>query len=95
MECKDTDTDSISDANTGFNRDIVECKVPSLLKYFAKSSDDLIETLWNVKEVTGDYGRWAEFDLIETLWNVKGFIIINLWEKSVDLIETLWNVKQK
>ena len=24
MECKDTD--SISDANTGFNRDIVECK---------------------------------------------------------------------
>ena len=54
-----------------FNRDIVECKVPSLLKYFAKSSDDLIETLWNVKGFI-IINLWEKsVDLIETLWNVK------------------------
>ena len=36
---------------------------------------DLIETLWNVKEVTEPPVEPGENDLIETLWNVKIFAI--------------------
>ena len=76
-----------------FNRDIVECKVPSLLKYFAKSSDDLIETLWNVKRAVGKSAAEAKKDLIETLWNVKYEPYHEQTITLPDLIETLWNVK--
>ena len=34
-------------------------------------SNDLIETLWNVKNVTGWSRSQLYADLIETLWNVK------------------------
>ena len=32
---------------------------------------DLIDTLWNVKEITAVGKLLAKHDLIDTLWNVK------------------------
>ena len=37
---------------------------------------DLIETLWNVKELALDEENLEPIDLIETLWNVKFFYIV-------------------
>ena len=53
-----------------FNRDIVECKVFLLIR-FNSIYCDLIETLWNVKNVQSRTTSSAQPDLIETLWNVK------------------------
>ena len=70
VECKDTFGAAGTDAKTGFNRYIVECKAifPATA---ATCTDDLIDTLWNVKK--GDRGEDDIFhaDLIDTLWNVK------------------------
>ena len=48
----------------------MECKVlqeeePEALRR------DLIETLWNVKQIMANFNVWNTNDLIETLWNVK------------------------
>ena len=71
----------------------MECKVlqeeePEALRR------DLIETLWNVKQIMANFNVWNTNDLIETLWNVKKvFISPNQLCSSIYLIETLWNVK--
>ena len=56
-------------------------------------TQDLIETLWNVKKKKQMPCCVSFSDLIETLWNVKNkYLKINP-TKLKDLIETLWNVK--
>ena len=54
---------------------------------------DLIETLWNVKEIEKPELIRVISDLIETLWNVKFENTICCPFFAFDLIETLWNVK--
>ena len=39
--------------------------------YQSQNVFDLIETLWNVKNLSGNVAMWKQIDLIETLWNVK------------------------
>ena len=52
------------------NRNIVECK-GGCLHLYSFLQQVLIETLWNVKEIThGGKVRYI-LVLIETLWNVK------------------------
>ena len=55
---------------TGINRNIVECKVVTLLSIFYHRSV-LIETLWNVKIWESQGYSVTRLVLIETLWNVK------------------------
>ena len=45
--------------------------------------DDLIDTLWNVKEkaTAGSFG--AATDLIDTLWNVK------IWPQSLSVMSSV------
>ena len=56
---------------------------------------DLIDTLWNVKQLSLLPRSFLLRDLIDTLWNVKKVDVRN-WNEdhSKDLIDTLWNVKQ-
>ena len=49
MECKEYSAWLEKNSGNGFNRDIVECKA-ALLVIAGKYGNDLIETLWNVKE---------------------------------------------
>ena len=53
------------------NRNIVECKECCWIFQFAFAIWVLIETLWNVKQVTAQLTKYASTVLIETLWNVK------------------------
>ena len=50
----------------------MECKVYFPSPVFAGGLD-LIETLWNVKNLNCSHGLINAIDLIETLWNVKIF----------------------
>ena len=77
---------------TGINRNIVECKVVTLLSIFYHRSV-LIETLWNVKLSSAGYRAIQHSVLIETLWNVKMLIRDVIGVAFAVLIETLWNVK--
>ena len=63
--------------DTGFNRNIVECK---LVPFFRLSSNAcvLIETLWNVNRRERQPKRKLSEVLIETLWNVNRRIPIVL-----------------
>ena len=56
------------------------------------SSNELIETLWNVNTVAelGAKANWSE--LIETLWNVNSVLLRVDCMIILELIETLWNV---
>ena len=74
------------------NRNIVECKVVTLLSIFYHRSV-LIETLWNVKSFPGMPFAPSFPVLIETLWNVKLEVISAFLYTLEVLIETLWNVK--
>ncbi len=74
------------------NRNIVECKVVTLLSIFYHRSV-LIETLWNVKLSSAGYRAIQHSVLIETLWNVKMLIRDVIGVAFAVLIETLWNVK--
>ena len=75
-----------------FNRNIVECKA-ARFSYALKPAWVLIETLWNVKNVSVFVRMFSGLVLIETLWNVK-FISRHSVENTLSvLIETLWNVK--
>ena len=60
-----------SNAKSGFNRDIVECKALMKRMFFFLFMPDLIETLWNVKSFVFLKIFRKLLDLIETLWNVK------------------------
>ena len=56
---------------------------------------DLIDTLWNVKEIHARLHASADPDLIDTLWNVKQIGILTTGHEGKDLIDTLWNVKRE
>ena len=56
--------------STGINRNIVECKVLSIVGEYV-SLAVLIETLWNVKLSSPPRYSVIVLVLIETLWNVK------------------------
>ena len=53
------------------NRNIVECKLGLTELYFLQSVCELIETLWNVNDVSGGTEYQIALELIETLWNVN------------------------
>ena len=74
------------------NRNIVECKVISLM--FALGNCQSINR--NIVECKDGFQNWSKSRcqvLIETLWNVKSGVWDNKILRSVVLIETLWNVK--
>ena len=56
--------------DTGFNRNIVECKWAAS-ESASKSEKVLIETLWNVNNTEEYIVKLSEVVLIETLWNVN------------------------
>ena len=61
--------------------------------YALMLSLDLIDTLWNVKDIRKPFRRVKHIDLIDTLWNVKMKTEIRRQRMKKDLIDTLWNVK--
>ena len=76
----------------GINRNILECKVQIGIPD-SSASIVLIETYWNVKDISlGGVIRPA-WVLIETYWNVKKFAQMGLSASDMVLIETYWNVK--
>ena len=52
----------------------------------------LIETLWNVNDVTERFYDYLKTVLIETLWNVNDYRKEKIQGLGAVLIETLWNV---
>ena len=52
-----------------------------------------IDTLWNVKCVTGMTLKDRFLVEIDTLWNVKVLVFVTEWDKTPVEIDTLWNVK--
>ena len=52
VECKGRKNPLASSYRDGFNRDIVECK-GRLVTAIRCVNSDLIETLWNVKQIVG------------------------------------------
>ena len=92
MECKVLDGLFSRPLNQRFNRDIVECKDVNS-EYAVALTEDLIETLWNVKMNVYRFSKNGKIDLIETLWNVKIVVTWLVSNDDKDLIETLWNVK--
>ena len=71
VECKVVSVRLISFCSPRINRNIVECKECCWIFQFAFAIWVLIETLWNVKQVTAQLTKYASTVLIETLWNVK------------------------
>ena len=74
------------------NRNIVECKVISLM--FALGNCQSINR--NIVECKDGFQNWSKSRcqvLIETLWNVKLIASCIIWKGIMVLIETLWNVK--
>ena len=63
---------SLADINVapGINRNIVECKSDSSL-FTSLKTFELIETLWNVNELSLLVAVLGFTELIETLWNVN------------------------
>ena len=54
----------------GINRYIMECKWKEQLLRFSERWE-LIDTLWNVNEVSTGNGGKFDLELIDTLWNVN------------------------
>ena len=78
---------------TGFNRNIVECKVFSGCRFPRRAAPDLIETLWNVKCFYSNTSTIVSHRFNRDIVECK----VSKREGSdwtgLDLIETLWNVK--
>ena len=70
MECKDSSKSDPLTVNSRINRNILECKeerrYSNVLAFLV-----LIETYWNVKNITLSWDNLEVVVLIETYWNVK------------------------
>ena len=56
---------------------------------------ELIETLWNVNQITPQTISRGLRELIETLWNVNVVNMTYFYSGKIELIETLWNVNNR
>ena len=72
----------------------MECK-DQVHRSRERRDEDLIDTLWNVKQDEKLANSQCAQDLIDTLWNVKSLRAHReLQREHLDLIDTLWNVKE-
>ena len=76
------------------NRYIMECKLTTFFNIYRFGFIELIDTLWNVNNISNLIQLICSKELIDTLWNVnimdgKYFSVI-----KKELIDTLWNVNE-
>ena len=69
----------------------MECKLQSVVNVL-RAVIELIETLWNVNNMTLHFILTCNPELIETLWNVNLNENTKQMTELIELIETLWNV---
>ena len=75
VECKVGSTCCLATSRSCINRNIVECKASSTIVSSPLRLHVLIETLWNVKRISGFRKSQWKLVLIETLWNVKSGLL--------------------
>ena len=53
---------------------------------------ELIDTLWNVNQISESQEKDRKTELIDTLWNVNEIHLPSAISPVAELIDTLWNV---
>ena len=72
----------------------MECKYASLNRAL-ETSEEIIETYWNVNFRAIVYFFRFFIEIIETYWNVNQYMHPCRSQRPIEIIETYWNVNVK